>query len=33
MLGDLVSLRLAEPGRRPGPVDAIEALKDELGRP
>ena len=34
MLGDLVSLRLAEArGVDPGPVDAIEGLKDELGRP
>ncbi len=33
MLGDLVSLRLAEArGVDPGPVDAIEGLKDELGR-
>ena len=34
MLGDLVSLRLAEArGVDPVPVDAIEGLKDELGRP
>jgi glucose/mannose-6-phosphate isomerase len=34
MLGDLVSLRLAEArGVDPVPVEAIEGLKDELGRP
>jgi glucose/mannose-6-phosphate isomerase len=34
MLGDLVSLQLAAAnGVDPGPVDVIEELKDELGRP
>jgi glucose/mannose-6-phosphate isomerase len=34
MLGDLVSLQLAaHNGVDPGPVDVIERLKDELGRP
>ncbi|MGZ8665702.1 MAG: bifunctional phosphoglucose/phosphomannose isomerase [Solirubrobacterales bacterium] len=34
MLGDLVSLRLAEArGVDPVPVEALETLKDELGRP
>jgi glucose/mannose-6-phosphate isomerase len=34
MLGDLVSLHLAaRNGVDPGPVDVIEELKDELGRP
>jgi glucose/mannose-6-phosphate isomerase len=34
MLGDLVSLHLAAAnGTDPGPVDVIEELKDELGRP
>ena len=34
MLGDLVSLRLAESrGVDPATMDAIEGLKDELGRP
>ncbi len=34
MLGDLVSLRLAESrGVDPAPVEALEKLKDELGRP
>jgi glucose/mannose-6-phosphate isomerase len=34
MLGDLVSVRLAEArGVDPVPVEAIEGLKDELGRP
>ena len=33
MLGDLVSLALAaHNGVDPGPVEAIERLKDELGR-
>jgi hypothetical protein len=34
MLGDLVSLQLAGlRGVDPSPVDVIERLKDELGRP
>ena len=34
MLGDLVSLHLAaRAGSRPAPIEAIERLKDELGRP
>ena len=34
MLGDLVSLHLAaHNGVDPGPIEVIEQLKDELGRP
>ena len=34
MLGDLVSLHLAaHNGVDPGPIEVIEKLKDQLGRP
>ena len=34
MLGDLVSLQLAaRNGVDPGPIELLERLKDELGRP